>query len=536
MVSPRLSAHAHCSHAPVTPLAGSGVASPRAGRAFPRLLLACMATLALHSSSGEAIQPGRAMDAAQSPGHLASEPPAPTPLVLPAQEEASPAPAAESIVPISAAAEALPLGDAIDPALLEGTLETGADVQVIIPPAAEHSLPTLRALPVAPEASAPVEPPLPTPAPETSPSPFEVPRVLDFRPPWLSAFAVRPRLRLAVVRDSNIFLTPENETADTLITVTPGVSIGAGDAETRKETFLGLSYDISALSFLENPSANALENSLRVAGLYAGPKLSIRADGVFLDLTSPDRELEERTRRLITGAGIGLHYQFTKLEAQLEFRMQHVDYERGVDRTEQDIGLMLEFPATERLSLGAAFHAGRVTVEQGTAQDYQQFLLHAELDGAAKLRFTAIGGLELRDFGGETGQEWNGVFNLSAEYRPFSGTLLALEAFRRTSPSARTVQQNYVSTGVAIRAKQRLFRRFTAGMTAGFETLAYDQTSSSIAQPREDQYFVFRSSLAYDLVQWCSAEVFGEVRRNDSSLERVSFETRVFGVALNARF
>lgn len=528
MVSTRLSTHARCSRSPVIPIAGPDVALPRAGRVLPRLLLACMATLALHSSSEGEIQPGRAADAAQLPEHLVNEPPS-----LPALD---PSPAAESIVPMSPAAEALPMGDAIDPALLEGTLETGADVQAIIPPAAEHSLPALRALPVVRAASAPVEPPLPTPAPETSPSPFEVQRVLDFRPSWLSAFAVRPRLRLSVVRDSNIFLTHENETADTLITVTPGVSIGAGDAETREETFLGLSYDISALSFLENPSANALENSLRLAGLYAGPKLSITADGALLDLTSPDRELEERTRRLITRAGVGLHYQFTKLEALLEFRMQHVDYERGVDRTEQDIGFTLEFPVTERLSLGAAFHAGRVTVKQGIAQDYQQFLLQAELAGAAKLRFTATGGLEFRDFGGEAGQKLDGVFNLSAEYRPFSGTVLALEAFRRTSPSARTVHQNYVGTGVAIRAKQRLFRRFTAGMTAGFETLAYDQTSSSIAQPREDQYFVFRSSLAYDLVHWCSAEVFGELRRNDSTLERVSFETRVFGVALNARF
>jgi len=188
------------------------------------------------------------------------------------------------------------------------------------------------------------------------------------------------------------------------------------------------------------------------------------------------------------------------------------------------------------LNAGAVFRTGWTDVELSPQQTYQQALLQAESQGFAKLKFRANAGFESRDFGGSLGNRSTFIYAAEAEYRPFSGTMLSLETFRRSNPSPRQIGENYVATGVSARARQRLFRRFTAGFAATFETYDYDRSEGASDAQRSDDYYVLRPSLAYDFVEWCSGEIFWEMRQNRSTVDRASFEAQRLGLSLTFRY
>jgi uncharacterized protein (PEP-CTERM system associated) len=97
--------------------------------------------------------------------------------------------------------------------------------------------------------------------------------------------------------------------------------------------------------------------------------------------------------------------------------------------------------------------------------------------------------------------------------------------------------ENLTRTGAAVRVQQKLGRRLTAGLEAGYEEMEFTATEAGGAgSGREDEYFFIRPSLRYEITEGRRAEIYYSLRRDRSSLDEFDFEANQAGFALGFDF
>ncbi|MDQ6626251.1 MAG: outer membrane beta-barrel protein, partial [Verrucomicrobiota bacterium] len=128
------------------------------------------------------------------------------------------------------------------------------------------------------------------------------------------------------------------------------------------------------------------------------------------------------------------------------------------------------------------------------------------------------------------------VFEITANWKPFDGTTVALTAGRRTNTSAVLAGQDFSSTRFGVSVRQRFMRRFTLGLTGGYENSEYFSTVSNVDSVRNDNYFYVQPSVDASVTRFWSVGAYYLRRENSSALNSFSFYDNQVGFRSSLTF
>jgi hypothetical protein len=261
-------------------------------------------------------------------------------------------------------------------------------------------------------------------------------------------------------------------------------------------------------------------------------------------LSGATPDLGNRVDRDQSGAKLRFTYGWgPKLEAETAFLYTGTNYSPAQlsDFSEfvNETLVRYQVSARTKVGLGAAF--GRLNVDGYGHQDFQRALVQVISEVGPKVSLRAKGGMEFRQM--NTGNANTPIFSLAMDYKIREGTTFTLEAYRDVAASGGQPGDNITRTGVAAKVRQKVSTKFTAGLDAGYEKLAYSEgsrgnnsTTSAQSSGRDDSYFFLRPSVQYELKQGRRFEIYYLHRENDSSNSNTSFEGDQLGVSAGIDF
>ena len=141
-----------------------------------------------------------------------------------------------------------------------------------------------------------------------------------------------------------------------------------------------------------------------------------------------------------------------------------------------------------------------------------------------------------RSLEGLSGDSTTGIYDIGFFYGLRDGTDLRVSAYRRVEGSAFYPDQNFTATGIRGSLNQRLGKRFTFSLEAGYENAKYQSVSGFGGPDRKDNYFFVRPSIAYSFREWLSLQLFYLYRENDSSQEDFGYGNNQIGAQITLTF
>lgn len=368
---------------------------------------------------------------------------------------------------------------------------------------------------------------------------------------------VIPYANIEISSTDNLFISATKRRSDFFSMISPGLAVGWGDygrevrqlgnyepyfepmnlrTENIPNTFVFGRYNVNASFFANNSDQNSVDHDALIAARWEGAKLTVAGRFYFQTLSDRDIEVGNRVDRTVYGGEIKSSYSFSdKTSLELNLYNHSYDYAKQLDWQEwivEDWFSYLILPKT-RVSIGTRL--GLTKVESSPTQTFEQLVGRVAYFPAAKLGLSFDGGVEWRQFGGGGGDEVFGVFNFAATYAPRDGTLVALKGYRRNSASVVQSDDNITATGFSAVVQQRFLQRYYLALEGGFENSVYRSKRTGTGSSREDDTTYVKASLSFDVTKNLSAEAAYQHRRNDSSINDLSFDENVLTLLFRLR-
>lgn len=373
--------------------------------------------------------------------------------------------------------------------------------------------------------------------------------------PSVRRFHYSLNINIAEVYDDNVTLAPQGFERDDLYTrIAAMLTLGFGDTVSRNENFLLFAYEPALFLFADNSDLNAVQHVIRLEGGYRFNKLKLALSEDIQLLETADAQLPTFTGTIVNGANIdtgtqrGIKTYSTTLTGSYEltgktFLTSTVDYlvtDYGgpfLDSERASANLFLNYRYGDKLVIGAGGVIGRDFVDPPSSeQTFEQFNLRATYHVTGKLTATGSGGVEVRQFEGGSSDYVSPVFDLGLDYTPFDGTTIGVDASRKTLTSGSFIGQDYASTQFQVTARQRLLRRFTISLSAGYQNLNYVDAGGIAAAVREDNYYFIQPAIDGRITNFWSAGIFFVHRENTSNFSIFSFDDNQAGLRTTLTF
>ncbi len=357
-----------------------------------------------------------------------------------------------------------------------------------------------------------------------------------------------PHLQLKGTYNDNIFIQPDNEVADYIFTLAPGLGVGFWDSEEEREryldrtkdptlidrsrgNFLAVDYTAILLGFVRTSSQNALDHDARLDGRWERVKLTVGASLRFESKSEANADIGGRVQRQTLAAAVTAAYQWTpKTALEVAFSTIRNDPEDFIRTTEWTGQAALDYAVTPVVQFGLGVAAGIVETEVGSDAVFQRIFARAAYSLSEKFEAVFRGGVEFRQSDGPAGDRTNPIFEAAALWEPTVRTRLALEAYSKVESSAFLVDEDITRTGFALALQQTV----RGGLHLSLEGGAYlaEYTGTEGGDQREDRVFYIRPGLFYSFAAWGSAGISHEFRRDRSTRRTSSFENSLTSVEI----
>lgn len=351
-----------------------------------------------------------------------------------------------------------------------------------------------------------------------------------------SKWKISPHFTASAVYDDNVFLRGRNKKSDFIFTLSPGIGLRIGSPGS--QLHLLADYTLGVELFAGQSSRDSFNQNAVLDATWHFSKLTIGTHLGYLSVTGGSLDVGDRVRRDVLYAGITSEYLLDdKFSVELNADETWAGYRKLLDSNEIRAQLFLNYQLSEKLKLGIGGTYGKVDVQDGSDQNYEQALVHAIYKPTEKLALTANAGCEFRQFTGGVGDTATPVFSFGAVYRPFERTSISLDAHRRIYASAALVNQDYVATGFTATIRERLTQTFSVSLAGGYENTDYRRTSEGVSATRNDNYLFLRPAVDWAVRDWLSVGIFHEFSRNASHGEGArSFTRNRIGVIASIYF
>lgn len=371
-----------------------------------------------------------------------------------------------------------------------------------------------------------------------------------------------PHAAVTTMYDDNVLISHTNTLSDVQWTLSPGLTVTAGDIATyypgsvsldqlrelsyysltedtsRPERYLGVDYTPGFNFFTDNPRLNYTDQVQGLSAGYAFSRLALWLDEDFSHTDVKDNEVGELVTISRFETRLRSRYQLSERSAlEINARYDRLDYAkqgfqgyqevRNEDWFNHLVGARLE------AAIGGAF--GLVFPQGNPNQTYQQGLVRGVYGLTGKLELRASTGVELREYDSGESATVDPVFSLSAAYRPRDSTTLTLEAHRLQQPSYQG-EYNYETTGLNAGVRQQLSGELSTMLIGGYDYTDYLQLNSGPSNNRVDNFFWVRASLDYELSRTLKASLSYTFREVNSSIENYSYTDNMVGVQVAWRY
>ena len=348
-------------------------------------------------------------------------------------------------------------------------------------------------------------------------------------------WALQLRGRVGCAYDDNIFISNTDRVADTILTVTGGISLIYGDWRSRKENFLVADYEPSGVFYFENPDQNSFNQIATLMGQYRIQRLMMQLRSQYLYLTGAERDIGDLATRNLINNSLRLTYDLSaKTALTAEGFANIATYQTFFNSYEFGTKLGADYQILQKVRVGPELVVGFLNVEDSPFQVYEQIRARATYDATGKLSFEGSAGVEFRQFDSENRTYF--VFSLAANYRPFAGTAVTLRGYRRLYGSAALEGQDFIATGIEIVLTQRFFQRIYLSVATGYENDEYVEIAPGADAGRVDNYVFVRPALAFAFTRWASISAFYEFRNNFSNDSEFAFSNNRVGGAVAFQF
>jgi hypothetical protein len=380
----------------------------------------------------------------------------------------------------------------------------------------------------------------------------------DVRKRW----RIIPLFSAGVVYDDNIFLTNTDRVADVIWTISFGLALELGDFRSDSENYLTAQWIGAPTFYTDNSNENSFNQAASLLAQYRWTKLVGQLQSDFRIAREGSREVNAITTTRSFSNTLRFKYDYSgKTSLDLQFSQYYSDSSdpsgptslaetarRGAASTSEsgetntnyqyEMKAGVNYQMFPKTSTGLEVVGGIAEQSSSPLQYYQQARLRLNYVATGKLNLKFSGGVEAREFEGTDLVRISPVFSLGFDYRPFDGTTLSVLGYRNVYPATDITGQDITATGFEISVTQRILQKFIAGISFGYENDVYFATSEESPEDtdRVDNYVYVRPRLVYSFVDWFSANVFYEFRRNDSNQTINSFYNNRVGMELALRF
>lgn len=357
---------------------------------------------------------------------------------------------------------------------------------------------------------------------------------------------VAPHLRVKGTYDDNIFIQPDNEIADYILTVAPGLGAGFWDSEEERElywdrlraptliersrgNFLAVDYTAILLGFAKTTSQNTLDHDARLDGRWTRGRLTINGGLRFESKSEANADIGGRVRRQTASAALSSTYEVSpKTSLEVAFFAMHNDPEDYVRTMEWRGEAALDYAVAPSVRLGLGASAGVIETEDSANSVFERIFARATYSLSEKLETVFRAGVEFRQSEGEAGDRVNPIFEASALWKPTVGRRVLFESYRRVETSSFTPDQDITRTGVGLTLQQAV----RGGLHLRLEAGAYlaDYTATQGDESREDRVYFIRPGIFYSFAAWGNLGVSYEWRRDCSTRRSSSFENNLTSV------
>jgi hypothetical protein len=353
---------------------------------------------------------------------------------------------------------------------------------------------------------------------------------------------------IKAVYESNVFIRSHHEQEDFSFTISPGLAVGWGDFKDefqdaerfqhRFKKFVGKSYVFvdyapSYTWWIDRSDLDSFDHHARLEAKWVVQRWSLGANASYVTETVPLEDVAARVERRRALAAVTSSYELSgKAGFEINGYYEGNDYEGDfVDNQEWRNEDWFNYRVSPKVKLGVGATFAGIDREDRGEQTYEQGRLRIIYEPNESLTLGLIGGAEWRQTDGG-GDQVEGIFQIDAAWAPFDGTYFYLQGFRRSVTTASDDEEYYIATGVYALLRQRVLHRYYVSLAAGYQNADYQLSESG----RSDDLFFIRPGVGLDLAAWLNCEVSGEYRRNDSTIERRSFEAAKATVRFSVLF
>jgi hypothetical protein len=351
--------------------------------------------------------------------------------------------------------------------------------------------------------------------------------------PW----DVLPRIRGAITYDDNIFIQPTSESDDLIWTISPGLTLGAGDYRVREGSSAVVDYAPSFNIFTDHSRNNSIDHDATLRGEWRPGRWSAALQQSYQNYSGPVLDVGNRIDRVTYNTAASFVYEISpKTDVEITGTQLVTEFTGLSSFNEWTLGGFFDYAVTPKIKAGLGINAGWVDIQNAGNQDYQQALLRAVYAVTEKVDFRGSVGIELRKF--QTGQDdrANGVFSIGGTYKPIQSTQLLLDAYRRDQNSIVFPDQNYTTTGISLGGRHEFLVAYAATLTGGYSFLDYHSASPTVSATREDDYYFLRAAVDWQALDRLTAGISYLYRKNRSTVGNFSFSNHQVGLNLAYQF
>jgi hypothetical protein len=210
------------------------------------------------------------------------------------------------------------------------------------------------------------------------------------------------RSRVGIAYDDNIFISNTNRVADTILTVTGGISLIYGDWRSRSENFLVADYEASGIFYFENPNEDSFNQVASLMGQYRIQRLTMQLRSQYLYLNGAERDVGGLATRNLINNSLRFAYDVSdKTALNAEGFANLALYQTLFNSYEFGAKAGAEYQILQKIRIGPEAVVGFLNVTDSPFQVYEQIRARATYNATGKINFEGSAGVEFRQFDSE---------------------------------------------------------------------------------------------------------------------------------------
>jgi hypothetical protein len=359
----------------------------------------------------------------------------------------------------------------------------------------------------------------------------------------LGPLHLHPRATAGVTYDDNIEFSPQDQKADFIWSIQPGIQAVVGD-DANLVTYRDMHYDVLKLSpgdlivqplenwpgklmildyapnfkfYDQNTEYNFVDQYANANLIWAMSKLILGFNqNYMLEKTTLIQVGQIATTQTIHSKLTAAYLLSDKTSLEGNFNFIDISYDLPglIGYKEYNTEDWFNYIFVENLPISVGFLGGLDDVVDGQNQAYEQLRARARYNYSALLNFDASLGGELRQYENGHAQTISPVFSVSGNYRPTERTTVSLTGSRQQSASI--LNGSYSSTtGVFLGLQQGITDRFTVDANVGYY-FSYYTPIDSIQSTYTENFYAAGLGLEAKIIRHLTSKISYQWQNRES--------------------